>query len=154
MLIACLLENAGEFVAQDQLSGRQKQILYTFAMLETYGEDLVLKVSPAETEALLHECENMLPKVSESQAPISAETWIWLGDIRDGFVRLVEKSFEAGHEFPDKLKFETLDSMERSSLSRSMNTIRQNAPSSTSDIAETAIVIIQDIIRPGVVSGL
>ena len=44
--------------------------------------------------------------------------------------------------------------MERSSLSRSMNTIRQNAPSSTSDIAETAIVIIQDIIRPGVVSGL
>ena len=151
---SCLLGIAGGIEKESQLSDRQKQIMYTFAMIHTYGEDLDLKVSPAETEALLHECENMLPKVTECHGPIDADTWEGLGKIRDGVVDLIERNFEAGHEFPDKLKFETLDSMENSSLSRSMNIIRRNAPSSTADIAKTAIVIIKDIIRTGVASSL
>ena len=122
-------------------------------MLQTYGEDLHLKVSPAETEALLQECEKILPRVSEFQGPIDANTWEELGKIRDGVVELFEKNFEADSEFPDKLKFETLDSLEKSGLSRSMHTICQNEPGSVAVMARVAIAIIKDIIRPGVGSS-
>ena len=85
---------------QSQLSARQKDILYMFDILGTYGEDLQLEVSPAETETLLRECDNVLVKLLECESSINADTWKELGHIRDGLVALVEKNFGADRTSP------------------------------------------------------
>ena len=83
-----------------QLSARELEIMYTLDAIDEYGSSLHLllqdhKVSAAETEDLLRECCEMMPRVSESQDRISIDTWIGLGKIRDGLVKLAEKKLGA-----------------------------------------------------------
>ena len=131
---------------QPQLSARQKEILYAFDVIHTYGEDLQLEVLPAETEALLRQCNNILPKVSECHGPITTDTWNGLGNIRDGLLELVEEKLGADHNLPKTLKFDSLDSEEMSELSHNMNTISASVPRSLAEVAKTAIIIIKAVL--------
>ncbi len=101
-------------------------------MLNTNGDDLYLDFSRAEAEALLRECDNVLPKVSECHGPIDADTWDGLGKIRDGLVELSEKKFGADNNLSTMLKFDRLDSQEMSSLSHDMN-VSASEPSSVAE---------------------
>ena len=74
--------HAGDDSGKGLLSDTQKQILYTFDALGTYGEDLQLEVSPVEVEALLRQCSEMLRKLTTCKIPISVDTWTGLGKIR------------------------------------------------------------------------
>ena len=134
------------FRGQSQLSARQKEILYTFNIIDAYAEDLYLEPPLTGTEALLRQCEDILPELAECQCPFSADTWKGLGEIRDGFMELVEEKFGADDSFLEELNFESLDSEEKSSLSRKMNLFSQYMPSYIADIAKTAISIIKAVL--------
>ncbi len=117
-----------------------------FDILGTYGEDLQLEVSPAETETLLRECDNVLVKLLECESSINADTWKELGHIRDGLVALVEKNFGADSNFSNELKFESLNSTEMSSLSSTMNIMSANMPNFVAEMAKSGIVIIKAVL--------
>ena len=140
-----------------QISARELEIMYTLDVVDEYGSCLDSslqdhEVSAAEIEDLLRGCCDMMPRVSESQNPISKDTWIGLGKIRDGLVELVEKKLGAEHNLSKVLNFNRLDSEEISLLSKSMSNMWESAPCSFSWVTKNGISIIQDIINAWVAS--
>lgn len=132
------------------MSARELEIMYTLDVIDEYGSCLDSslhhhEVSAAEIEDLVLECCEMMPTVSESQDPISKNTWIGLGKIRDGLVELAEKKLGAEHTLSKVLNFNRLDSEEISLLSKSMSNMWESAPCYFSEVAENGISIIKDI---------
>ena len=139
------------------MSARDLEIMYTLDVIDEYGSCLDSslqdhEVSAAEIEGLVLECCDLLPRVSESQDPISEDTWIGLGKIRDGLVELAEKKLGAEHNLSKVLNFNRLDSEEISLLSKSMSNMWESAPCSFSWVAKNGISIIQDIMNARVAS--
>ena len=69
ILSPCNLSSTRHFAVAEEL-----EIMYMLDAIDEYGSFLYLllqdhKVSAAETEDLLHECCEMMPRVSESQEP-------------------------------------------------------------------------------------
>ena len=133
--------------------------MHAFVSMDEYGSGLHLllkehNVTLAETEALLRECRNMLPKVSDHRVPISDDVWKGLGRITDGLLDLVEQKLGAEHNLSKTMDFDRLDSKEYNLLSGSMNRLWESAPGIYADSAKYGILNMIDVLsdlesRPG-----
>ncbi len=62
-------------------------------------------------------------------------------------MELAEKKFGVDNIFCKELKFDSLDSKKRGSLSRTMNMLAQNLPSAVAQMAISAVAIIKNVIK-------